>query len=293
MTTQVYVKGKTSPCLFKHATSGGMASIHGDDFVVGGPGTHLKDLKKAICGKYKAEVRAILGPETADDKSVVMLGRIIEWKEHRVDVEADPRHVELILKEMGMEECKVSDLVGRTRLDDDEEGMLLPQDARRFRFMAARCDFIAADRIDIQFECKEVCSRMSAPCASDWKMLKKRVKSYPRLLLQYKYQEPPLSMDAIVYTDFAGCRRTRKSTNGGYVMHGTHHVKSWATTQTVIAMFSGEEEYYGVVKGACEAVGIVSLLQDMTGRRSNVRVRTDSSATLGIAMPGRREGTAP
>ena len=52
MATQVYVKGKTSPCLFKHAASGSMASIHGDDFVVGGPGTHLKDLKKAICGKY-------------------------------------------------------------------------------------------------------------------------------------------------------------------------------------------------------------------------------------------------
>ena len=128
---------------------------------------------------------------------------------------------------------------------------------------------------------------MSEPCESDWKMLKsvaRYVKSYPRLLLQHKYQEPPLSMDATVYTDFAGCRRTRKSTNDGYGMHGTHRIKSWATTQTVIAMSSGEAEYYGVVKGACEAVGIVSLLQDMTGRRSNVRVRTDSSATLGIAM---------
>ena len=138
MATQVYVKGKASPCLFKHAASGSMASIHGDDFVVGGPGTHLKDLKKAICGKYKAKVRAILGPETAVDKSVVMLGRIIEWKEHCVDVDADPRHLELILKEMGLEECKGSNVVGRTRLDDDEESMLLPQDALRFRSMAAR-----------------------------------------------------------------------------------------------------------------------------------------------------------
>ena len=38
------------------------------------------------------------GPEIADDKSVVMLGRIIERKEHGVNVEADPRHVELIQK---------------------------------------------------------------------------------------------------------------------------------------------------------------------------------------------------
>ena len=71
-----------------------------------------------------------------------------------------------------MEEGTGSDVVGRTRLDDDEEGKLLPQDARRVRSRAARCNFIAADRFDIQFACKEVCRRMPAPCESDWKMLK-------------------------------------------------------------------------------------------------------------------------
>ena len=67
-------------------------------------------------------------------------------------------------------------------------------------------------------------------------------------------------------------------------MHGTHLIKRWATTQTVIAMSSGVAEYYGVVKGACEAVGIESLLQDLSGRRSNARVSTESSAARGIAM---------
>ena len=56
------------------------------------------------------------------------------------------------------------------------------------------------------------------------KSVARYVKSHPRVLLQYKYQEPPLGMDAIVDTDFAG---SRKSTNGGYVMHGTHLIKSW------------------------------------------------------------------
>ena len=70
-------------------------------------------------------------------------------------------------------------------------------------------------------------------------------------------------------------------------MHGMHLIKSWASTQTVIAMSSGEGEYYGVVKGACEAIGVGSMLQDLTGRRSHVRVKTDSSAARGIAMrPG-------
>ena len=73
-----------------------MVFIHGDDFVVSGPETHLKELEKAFCDKYKAKVRATLGPEITDEKSVVMLGRIIEWKEHGVDVEADLRPVEFI-----------------------------------------------------------------------------------------------------------------------------------------------------------------------------------------------------
>ena len=96
---------------------------------------------------------------------------------------------------------------------------------------------------------------MSATCECNWKTLKsiaRNLRSYPRVLLRYKFQEPPHFIWAIVGTDFAGCRRTRKSTNGSCVVHGMHLVKSWATTETVIAMSSGEAEYYGVVRGACE-----------------------------------------
>ena len=67
MATQGCVRSKASPCLFRHAASSRMAFIHGDDFVVSGP---EKELKKTICDKYKAKVRATLEPEIADDKSV-------------------------------------------------------------------------------------------------------------------------------------------------------------------------------------------------------------------------------
>ena len=110
--------------------------------------------------------------------------------------------------------------------------------------VAARCKFIAADRIDIQFACKEVCRRMSALRESDWRLtsMARYVKSHPHVLLPQKYQEPPKSTDAVVGTDLARCRRTRKSTSGDYMMHGTPFIKRWATTQTVIVMSSGEAE---------------------------------------------------
>ena len=55
-------------------------------------------------------------------------------------------------------------------------------------------------------------------------------------------------------TDYAGCAKTRKSTSGGVIMIGGHMIKSWSSTQNVIALSSGEAEYYGLVKGAAQGL---------------------------------------
>ena len=65
-------------------------------------------------------------------------------------------------------------------------------------------------------------------------------------------------------------------------MHGGHLLKSWATTQTVIALSSGEAEYYGLTKGICEAIGIKGIAKDM-GLNLGITLYTDSSAAKGIA----------
>ena len=128
---------------------------------------------------------------------------------------------------------------------------------------------------------------MSAPCESDWKMLKsiaRYLRSHPRVLPQYKYQDPPHSMEAIV--DRLCWMQKNQKVHERWLCNARNapHQELGYHTQTVIAMSSEEAEYYGVVKGACEAIGVVSLLQDLTGRRSKVRVNTDSSAARGIAM---------
>ncbi len=46
---------------------------------------------------------------------------------------------------------------------------------------------------------------------------------------------------------------------------GTHLGKRWATTQTVMALSSGEAEYDGIAKGTCEGLGIVGAIQDLSG----------------------------
>ena len=59
-------------------------------------------------------------------------------------------------------------------------------------------------------------------------------------------------------------------------------IKSWSTTQAVIALSSGEAEFYGIVKGGSIGIGLRSVLGDL-GIDARIRVHTDASAAKAIA----------
>ena len=65
-------------------------------------------------------------------------------------------------------------------------------------------------------------------------------------------------------------------------MLGEHCIKTWSSNQRVIALSSGEAEFYGIVKGATNALGVSGVLKDL-GVNLSVAVSTDSSAAKGIA----------
>ena len=81
--------------------------------------------------------------------------------------------------------------------------------------------------------------------------------------------------------DWAGCRRSRKSTSGGNICIGDHCIKVWATTQAVVAKSSAESELYGVVRGACEELGMRSLCADI-GSDVGILLELDATAAKGI-----------
>ena len=61
---------------------------------------------------------------------------------------------------------------------------------------------------------------------------------------------------AQIDTEFAGCRNRRKRTSGGMMMFDTHIFKSQSTDQDGSALSSGAAEYYGMVKGASQSIGL-------------------------------------
>ena len=103
----------------------------------------------------------------------------------------------------------------------------------------------------------------------------------PRVRQKFVHQPLPTEVYAYVDSVWAGCRTTRKSTSGGVLLLGRHPLKAWASTQGVIALSSGEAEYYAAVKGASHGLGLRSMLADL-GLPVTVHLATDSSAAKGI-----------
>ena len=280
-----FTQGDACPNLFRHAEKGIVASVHGDDFTSSGPASSLDWLEKSIADRYGVTIEPRLGPGPADAKEGRVLNRIIRWCEDRIEYEADPRQVERLVAECGLEGAKGMATpgvkVGFSELESDEE--LAPHLTTAFRGSAARGNYLSADRVDAQFACKEVCRWMATPTAQAWKALKRvcrYLNSAPRLVYEFR-QQSVSSADVYTDTDWAGCPKTRKSTSGGCVMLGRHCVKHWSSTQTSIALSSGEAEFAGVLRGAGQGLGYQALLKDL-GVDVPLRVWTDSSAAIGI-----------
>ena len=103
----------------------------------------------------------------------------------------------------------------------------------------------------------------------------------PRVVWEFPNQEEPDVIDIYVDANWAGCRRTRKSTSGGCAMLGKHCLKAWSKTQSIIAKSSGESELFGVIRGSAEGLGLVTLGGDL-GSVLKTRVHVDANAAKGM-----------
>ena len=113
------------------------------------------------------------------------------------------------------------------------------------------------------------------------KRLGRYVLKHKRIVYKFPWQAVT-HIEAYSDMDWAGCPKTRKSTNGGAVMLGAHTIRTYSSTQSTISLSSGEAEYYGLVKGAAAGLGHQAIMSDY-GVDLPVRLWTDSSAALGIS----------
>ena len=122
--------------------------------------------------------------------------------------------------------CKSTATPGlKPSVDVLKDDSLLSSDAHTiFRALAARANYLAQDRIDLQFAAKEACRFMSAPTESAEAALKRLGRyllGHKRVVYKFVFQRAE-QIDVYSDTDWSGCPRTRRSTSGGCIMLGAH-----------------------------------------------------------------------
>ena len=283
-----FSQGVACPCLFVLADRHLYISVHGDDFTTAGPKVEIDWFERLLEEKYELKKGGRLGPGDQDCKELTVLNRVLRWTDKGVEYEADPRQGERLLESLSLDGdgCKAVATPGQKaeieKLREDKP--LSIDDHTMFRAIAARANYLAQDRIDLQFAAKEVCRFMSSPTESSQVALKRLGRyllGHKRMIYTYPFQRADC-IDVYSDTDWSGCPRTRKSTSGGCIMIGKHCLRTWSSTQPSVTLSSGEAEYYGLVKAAGAGLGHQSLMADLNIQLP-VRAWTDSSAAIGIA----------
>eukprot|EP00959_Pyramimonas_sp_CCMP1952_P182985 3826483-Pyramimonas_sp.AAC.1 len=68
----------------------------------------------------------------------------------------------------------------------------------------------------------------------------------PRIVQRFIQQDEPDVITVACDSDHAGCVLTMRSTTGVALYHGAHLLKATVNTQSVIALSSGESEFYAI-----------------------------------------------
>ncbi|CAE7260234.1 RE2 [Symbiodinium sp. KB8] len=162
---------------------------------------------KALKERYEYRCDGHIGPN--HDNQMVVLNRLIcyEPETGKVTYEADPRHVEALVRELNLETAKAV----RTPAEKKKQGEALksmempPMNEamqRSYRSITMRAAFLAQDRPDIAEATKSLARHMKAPNEAAWadlKRLGRYLRGKPRLV--YEYHPQRFQKDLTVYCD--------------------------------------------------------------------------------------------
>ena len=128
--------------------------------------------RKKLENRFEIKTKMI-GTGMEESMEGKVLNRVIRVTADGWEYEPDQRHAEMIIAELGLQDAKVASTDEKKWEEDENEAPLRSDMASRFRSIAARINYLAADRPDLMYSAKEACRQMSSPTEGGWKMLKR------------------------------------------------------------------------------------------------------------------------
>ena len=174
---------------------------------------------------------------------VQFLNRVPRWivpsfrkAPERLEIEVDPRHAELLIKNPGLQQSsKEMNTAGERPRDSSRTVKLSPQDATSYSSNVMRLAYFSV-RIKSRSARKELTRAMSEVTTANVEASKRCVRfllKHPRCIQSVERQEIVFKITCFIDANFAGCLQSRKSTSSCQSFHEKHLLKSTSTTQAV------------------------------------------------------------
>ena len=125
------------------------------------------------------------------------MNRTLRWTKDGLEYEPDQRHAELIVKDVSMERARAVATPGTAETREETQHYakcfeMGRSESTSYRGLAARLNYLALDRPELQFAAQNVPEKMAAPREADSAKLK-RVPRYvlraPRLVQTFLWQQ--------------------------------------------------------------------------------------------------------
>ena len=272
------------PGIFQHNVRGVLVVAHVDDLLMAGPEIELEWTRTQLHNIFE-----IKGSMLSKTNPVKYLGRLITETDEGFTWEADTKHVNILIDELGLRGAngtKVPLSADDRPVHDEDRAPLDVQAATMFRRCAARLNYLCQDRPDIGISSNLLSRSMSCPREGDELMVKKVARYlifHPVCRLTFPWQNDPKAITVMTDSDWAGCRRTRRSTSGTAIFLGKHLLSFSSKIQKSVALSSGEAELNAQVLGISEGIGMQRLCREW-GCEVLLASRCDSSAARGTLL---------
>ena len=202
-----------------------------------------------------------------DARAGNLLKRVVSWTGDGFTWEADPKLSEKLLKLLKLTGGKGATVPGAKDIGKDDRDVnseLEDAEAKVVQGAAGLEQYIVLDRPDIAYSVKTALQQMSKPT----KLMKLRVikvarylKSNPRLVWKFQYQQQPKSIDVYVDADYAARETMLRSTSGVAEFYGRSPIEFGSSTQSVRALSTGESEFYAITKGSAHSLHSQAILK--------------------------------
>ena len=282
------------PSLFKISARGLLGAVHGDDFMLVGEEADLKWFDEILNKRYTARWENTLGGGPGE---MFFLNRLIKYipdgTASRLEIEADARHAEILMKTFGFDKttkgCEVPEdkVTQAEMIEGDRQPVLDSKQTSLFRSMVMRMAYMSVDRPDL---CHVVRTLASYEESEDGGLVAPQ-EGGPLYLIKQPYLKRVFVLqnvkDAKVVawsdSDWAGDFRTRRSTTGSVVKIGNHTVLVKGASQKVVALSSAESEYYGMCRATTQAEFVRGVMAFWELPQKCIRLKVDSSAAKAMA----------